>query len=188
VTAVSKPANGTVTVNTDGTITYSPAGGFTGVDTFTYTVSDGKGSTATATVAVAVGVTNGPPVLANDPANSSQTVQVGQTLQPLTATDPDGDTYSFVVSAGALPPGVTLNPDGTFTGTPTSTGIFSATITVCDSNGLCSSGVLSLQVVAPGELPFTGVESNILAFTGLLMTLLGAALVAASRRRREQGL
>ena len=48
------------TINPDGTVTYTPAAGFTGIDTFTYTVSDGNGSTTTATVTVTVGVTNGP--------------------------------------------------------------------------------------------------------------------------------
>ena len=35
------PRNGTVTVNTDGTLTYTPNAGFTGVDSFTYQINDG---------------------------------------------------------------------------------------------------------------------------------------------------
>ena len=186
VTSTTTPTGGTVTINGDGTITYTPNPGFTGIDTFTYTISDGNGSTTTATVTVAVGVTNGPPVFANDPANTSQTIEIGTKLQPLTASDPDGDTYTFTVTAGTLPPGVTLNADGTFTGTPTATGTFTATITICDSNGLCSNGVLSIQVVPPGQLPHTGVDSDTLALIGILMTLLGGILVTASRRRSQQ--
>ncbi|GAA4157454.1 hypothetical protein GCM10022286_09110 [Gryllotalpicola daejeonensis] len=34
------PANGTVTVNADGSFTYTPKAGFTGTDTFTYTTTD----------------------------------------------------------------------------------------------------------------------------------------------------
>ncbi len=55
VTAVGTPANGTAVINPDGTVTYTPAAGFTGVDTFTYTVSDGRLSTTT-TVRVTVGL------------------------------------------------------------------------------------------------------------------------------------
>lgn len=54
VTGASSP-NGTVTVNADGTITFTPATGFSGAATITYTVSDGQGGTDTATVTVTVG-------------------------------------------------------------------------------------------------------------------------------------
>jgi uncharacterized repeat protein (TIGR01451 family) len=40
IVANSQPANGTVTVNADGSFSYTPAEGFTGTDTFTYTVTD----------------------------------------------------------------------------------------------------------------------------------------------------
>ena len=47
------PAFGTALVNADGTITYTPAAGFTGTDTFTYMVSDGSvGTVATVSVTV----------------------------------------------------------------------------------------------------------------------------------------
>jgi hypothetical protein len=36
----TEPSNGTVTVNADGSFTYTPNAGFTGTDTFTYTASD----------------------------------------------------------------------------------------------------------------------------------------------------
>ena len=53
VSAVTQPANGTVT--TDGsTVTYTPNAGFSGANTFSYTVSDGNGGTATASVTVTV--------------------------------------------------------------------------------------------------------------------------------------
>ena len=53
ITTVTDPANGTAT--TDGaTVTYAPDSGFSGDDTFAYTISDGNGGTATATVTVEV--------------------------------------------------------------------------------------------------------------------------------------
>ena len=52
VTSASDPANGTVVINPDGTIGYTPDADFTGTDTFTYTISDGNGGTDTATVTV----------------------------------------------------------------------------------------------------------------------------------------
>jgi len=50
------PSHGTVTRNTDGTLTYTASNSFSGTDTFTYTVSDTQGATSdpeTVTVTVA---------------------------------------------------------------------------------------------------------------------------------------
>lgn len=52
--SVSSPANGAATVNSDGTVTYTPRRGFTGSDSFTYTVDDGQGGTDSATVNIQV--------------------------------------------------------------------------------------------------------------------------------------
>jgi hypothetical protein len=51
------PANGSVTVNGDGSFSYTPDGGFTGIDTFTYVTSDGFGGADTATVTITVNQT-----------------------------------------------------------------------------------------------------------------------------------
>jgi hypothetical protein len=53
VASVTQPVHGTIADNGDGTLTYTPAAGFTGDDTFTYTASDGD-DTASATVTVTV--------------------------------------------------------------------------------------------------------------------------------------
>ncbi|WP_342148210.1 cadherin-like domain-containing protein [Methylorubrum sp. SB2] len=55
VDALGEPGHGTVVLNRDGTITYTPKPGFTGPDSFTYTIRDADGSTAEATVDVIVG-------------------------------------------------------------------------------------------------------------------------------------
>ena len=53
VLTTGTPANGTVEVNPDNTVTYTPAAGFTGTDTFPYEITDGTLS-AQATVTVTV--------------------------------------------------------------------------------------------------------------------------------------
>ena len=56
VTGNTTPAHGTVTVNPAGTFTYLPAAGFSGTDTFQYTITCGtSGTTASATVTITVG-------------------------------------------------------------------------------------------------------------------------------------
>ncbi len=55
ITSVTQPSNGAAIVNTNDTVTYTPAAGFSsGEDSFSYTISDGFGGTATATVFITV--------------------------------------------------------------------------------------------------------------------------------------
>ena len=64
--SASDPAGGTVTLNADGSFTYTSDAGFSGTDTFTYTVSDGVGGTDTGTVTITVSQpVIGPPTDAN---------------------------------------------------------------------------------------------------------------------------
>lgn len=54
-TKTTDPINGTVTVNPDGTFTYTPNDDYTGQDNFTYTLTDADGDTSTASVVINVG-------------------------------------------------------------------------------------------------------------------------------------
>jgi len=51
---VAGPANGTLTLRTDGGFTYTPAAGFTGSDSFSYLANDGDRTSNTATVSITV--------------------------------------------------------------------------------------------------------------------------------------
>jgi hypothetical protein len=67
ITALTQPASGVAVDNGDGTVSYSPNGGFAGGDGFGYTVSDGHGGTATATVSLTVSTaTAAPPQFGHD--------------------------------------------------------------------------------------------------------------------------
>jgi hypothetical protein len=54
VSVASGPSNGSATVNNDGSITYTPDVGFSGTDSFTYSIYDDDYSSASATVSVTV--------------------------------------------------------------------------------------------------------------------------------------
>ena len=58
---------------------------------------------------------------------------------------------SFAVTAGALPPGLTLSAGGTISGTPTATGTFNFTVTVSDNSGCSGSSSYSITVVCPAN-------------------------------------
>jgi len=52
----------------------------------------------------------------------------------------------FTVTTGALPTGITINADGTFTGTATNVGAGSVAFTATDDNGASESNVLGWDV------------------------------------------
>lgn len=54
VSAVGSASHGVVTINTNGTVKYTPTTDYSGADSFSYTISDGNGNTATANVDVTV--------------------------------------------------------------------------------------------------------------------------------------
>lgn len=69
VVGTTNPTDGTVTVNMDNTITYTPNANYHGTDSFTYTVSDGTNSSNAATVTITItAVVDDPPPAAPSPA------------------------------------------------------------------------------------------------------------------------
>lgn len=57
--------------------------------------------------------------------------------------------YTFVVSAGALPPGMSLSGAGVLSGAPTASGTFNTTVTATDANGQTGARAYAVQVAAP---------------------------------------
>jgi uncharacterized repeat protein (TIGR01451 family) len=115
-----QPFGGTLTLNSDGTETYTPAPGFFGVDVFVYTITDGKEGTDSATVTINVKLTDeeAPTILISGvtpgqcgnqdvvlvisiadehPASQSVTLN-GQPFLSGTAVTADGD-YTLVATA-----------------------------------------------------------------------------------------
>ncbi|MEV7973747.1 Ig-like domain-containing protein, partial [Cellulomonas sp. NPDC089187] len=78
VSEVSAPGHGTATVNADGVVTYTPAAGFSGTDTFTVTFTDQLGQTTTATVTITVAerVPDPPVTTPADPGETSTSSRV----------------------------------------------------------------------------------------------------------------
>ena len=60
VSGSTNGTHGTATCGVGGTCTYTPAAGYSGPDSFTYTVSDGQGGSSVGTVTVTVTPAGGP--------------------------------------------------------------------------------------------------------------------------------
>lgn len=132
---VADPANGSVVINGDGTLTYTPDAGFSGIDSFDYTVSDGTDTDA-ATVTVTVSsepVGNRPPTTVDDVTSTEADTPV---VVDVLANDSDLDGDVLVVASTTNPSNgaVVINPNGTITYTPNAgfEGSDSFTYTVSD--------------------------------------------------------
>ena len=71
-----------------------------------------------------------------------------------TATGGAGAPYTFVITAGALPAGLSLATGGVLSGAPTVIGTFSFTVTGTDSGGFTGSQAYTIMV-APAPLTIT---------------------------------
>jgi serine protease AprX len=96
---VSGPGHGTLTLNANGSFTYTPSANYSGTDSFTYTASDGTSPSNLATVSIDIAPTPDAPTAdaKSVVAPSGQAINVN-----LTGLDADGctGTYSFAVAAG----------------------------------------------------------------------------------------
>ncbi|TPA97530.1 tandem-95 repeat protein, partial [Vibrio parahaemolyticus] len=97
--AENGPKNGTVIVNNDGTVTYTPDDNYVGEDTFTYIVTSGGVSEST-TVSVDVTPENDAPVAKDDTAITDEDTPVTIDVLP-NDTDVDGDKLS--VESASVP-------------------------------------------------------------------------------------
>jgi hypothetical protein len=157
-------ANGVVTINPDGTITYTPNPNFNGVDTITYTISDGNGGTSVATVTVGVGLVNDPPV-ATALANLANVDSAPISLSVASAySDPDGNPLEF--TATGLPAGLSIGPDGVISGTidpaasQTNNGVYTVTVTASDGQGGAVSRTFTWTVTNPAPVAANDTETT----------------------------
>ncbi|MFW1389752.1 tandem-95 repeat protein [Vibrio parahaemolyticus] len=110
------PKNGTVIVNNDGTVTYTPDDNYVGKDTFTYVVTSGGVSEST-TVTVNVTPVNDTPVAKDDIATTQEDTAVTIDVLP-NDTDADGDKLSVESASVPKEQGTVEVVDGKLVFTP----------------------------------------------------------------------
>jgi len=131
-----------------GSISGTPTvpGSFPITITATDTGSSGTGSPFTVAQNYTVDVP-APTITVNPPTLPNPTVASAYS-QNLTAAG-GASPYSFVVSAGSLPPGITLTTGGSLTGTSNDVGTFNFTVTATDNFGQTGSRAYTLSIAAP---------------------------------------
>ncbi|TOH17518.1 tandem-95 repeat protein, partial [Vibrio parahaemolyticus] len=152
------PKNGTVIVNNDGTVTYTPDDNYVGKDTFTYVVTSGGVSEST-TVEVNVTPVNDAPVAKDDIATTQEDTAV--TIDVLSNdTDVDGDKLSLQSASVPEAQGKVEIVDGKLVFTPAENFNGDAEITYTLTDGaLTDQATVKVTVNAVNDTPV--VESNI---------------------------
>ncbi|MFC2186651.1 Ig-like domain-containing protein [Fulvivirgaceae bacterium LMO-SS25] len=186
------PANGSTSINaTTGVITYTPDAGFTGVDTFTYSVDDTDNngpSTATVTINVYPAGTGNIVIAADDYASTNGITPVsGNVLTNdtqlsgvvlTTVTNPN--TYNNAGEGSLL-----LNANGTYTFTPEANfeGSTSFVYTAQGTDGATASATLHITVYPPLTYTWTGADDD--DWCNVLNWDLGSVPVAGANIRIE---
>ncbi|MGI9947245.1 tandem-95 repeat protein [Vibrio hyugaensis] len=155
VEAGNEPANGSVTVNQNGTITYTPNTDYNGPDEFTYTVTSG-GVTETTTVTLNVTPVNDKPVVENIIADqvlpedfTEYTINLNDAFSDVDNADSE---LTFAVSGNS---NIQVSiVDGIATITPTAdwNGSEELTFTATDPSGETVSQVVDFTVIAVADI------------------------------------
>jgi len=155
ISGVSQPPNGQASAS-DGRVIYTPNPGFTGTDSFTYTVEDGFDGQASANVTVTVNPTNEPPVVGDLSAETVQGTPVDIDVLA-EASDPDGDELS-IASFNQPDNGTVTQSGGVLRYQPGEqfVGSDAFTFTIDDGRGGQASATVTVTVQRGNQPPVVG--------------------------------
>ena len=133
---------------------------------YSFTVQVTDSSSLTSTEAVTVTIIPGPSVsLPAPPPGWTHTVY-SDTLTESGGTSP----FTWSVSSGSLPAGISLSGDGNLTGTPTAVGTSSFTVKVTDANSQSATQTISITISAGVSTTFSAPPAAVIgaAYTDTL--------------------
>jgi hypothetical protein len=162
VTTVSQGAGGAVAINASGTVTYTPGSTFSGVDTFSYGISDAAGLADSATVTVTVAPAppaNRNPIAANDSAVTN--IDTAVTIAVLANdSDPDGDALSISGVSNVVNGTAVVLAGGTSVRFTPAAGVSGAgSFTYAVSDGLGGTASASVTVAIVNRAPVAGADA-----------------------------
>ena len=154
VSITTEPEHGSVEVNPDGTVTYTPDDDYNGPDSFEYEVCDPSGACDTAVVSIEVTPVNDAPVAEIDMFSTEEDTPLMGTVAD-NDFDIDGDDLTFSL---ITPPGThafSFNDDGSFTFIPNENFVGAVTFEyeVCDEFGGCDTATATIDVTPVNDGP-----------------------------------
>jgi VCBS repeat-containing protein len=154
-----QPTNGTVSLASNGSFTYTPDVDYNGTDSFTYDANDGTSDSAEpATVTITVTAVNDLPVAVDDTYTATEDTPLVVTAPGVLANDTDVDSPNLTASIVDTPSNgtVSLNADGSFTYTPDQDYDGTDTFTYDVNDGDADSespATVTIEVTGVNDLP-----------------------------------
>jgi len=139
----SQSSHGSVTVNANGTFSYTPNANYNGTDGFTFRANDGSLNSNAATVTLTINPVNDAPVAQNGAASGNEDSTINGILA---ADDVDGDSLTFTPVSRPSHGSVTVNANGTFSYTPDANYSGSDSFTFKANDGLVDSNVATARL------------------------------------------
>lgn len=152
VVLVDGVTHGTLSLNADGSFTYSPDTGFVGTDAFTYKATDGDLTSNTAEVSITVTEGNHAPTAYPDNYETTEDRALSITAPGVLGNDQDidGDSLTANLSTGATHGTVILDAKGSFSYTPYKDYSGTDSFTYRAYDGLSAGGIVPVTItVAP---------------------------------------
>ena len=147
---VTDPGHGTVTLNGNGSFTYTPAANYNGTDSFTYKANDGTTDSTVVTVTITVNAVNDAPVApAGGAAYSTDENAVLNQAAPGVlgnVTDIDGNPLTAILVSDVSHGTLVLNANGSFTYTPAAGFTGSDSFTCKANDGTADSSVFTVTI------------------------------------------
>jgi gliding motility-associated-like protein len=160
---VTPPHDGTATVDSNGTVTYTPAYNNTTTDTFTYRTCDYLYPTLcdTATVVIYIKNTNLPPLAFKIDGSTCTTQSLGIDVAGATV-DPRGLPmhYSYGTVTGPGVATVAITGNGALVFAATLPGVYVIPYTVCNSDPLCATNYITISVVSCPVVSNDSIQAN----------------------------
>ncbi len=159
---VSGPTHGTLTLNLDGSFTYTPNADYNGLDAFTYRDFDGNLSSNVATVTLTINAVNDAPRSQADAYSVSQFATLTVLPPGVLGNDLDveGDTMTVVLVSGPTNGTLTLNADGSVTYTPAGTFYGLDSFTYQATDGLAAGNIVTVMITVNPAAPSGGGTSG----------------------------
>ena len=145
---VTGPVHGNLTLNPDGTFIYTPNANYNGLDSFVYQARDPFGATSTATVHITVTPVNDAPIAQDDNYTTAEDTQLTIAAPGVLGndTDVDGDPLTAIIVANPSHGSVTLNPNGSFTYTPSTNYAGHDSFTYKANDGITDGNVATVNI------------------------------------------
>ncbi|MES2657777.1 MAG: Ig-like domain-containing protein [Verrucomicrobiota bacterium] len=151
----SGPAHGSLSLNANGSFTYTPTNGYFGADSFTYHARNGFLNSGVVTVTIAVKEVIPPPVAVADSYSTNENVALVIPVSGVLAndSDPRARPLTAVLDAGPSHGTLTLNASGNFTYTPTNGYFGTDSFTYHARNGFLNSGIAVVSITINEVIP-----------------------------------